>query len=154
MTLPRPPACWPFVVTRVLHRAGWYPGRDVAPQVEAWRRLLTVEGGFAWFPAAEVALREFGGLKLRQLAEAGNVIFRAVDLDPAVHVLEENWFGECEAEVGERLFPLGTLDQSEMYLAVGESGAVYALTSGIYLCIGDSMAWALRYLVLGRKPTP
>jgi hypothetical protein len=133
--------------------AGWRPGRSEVARVEAWRQRLDTPEGFTMFPAARDALAEFGGLKVDMTGPGIDFARGSFDLDPTLALCEEELFRDYEKEPKSRLYPLGEAYGGPMYLAISESGSVFAidLIANEMRRIGRSMVEAMEGIVLGRR---
>ncbi|MEN3310646.1 MAG: hypothetical protein V7603_6848 [Micromonosporaceae bacterium] len=157
------PDRFPPEVDAALLRMGWYPGRDVAAQVDEWlARALPRDYDNAFerdgyppyrpTPAAMAVLREFGGL-----AAAGGLTgvsmattnFRIFPLDGkgdlTGFVFDVQLLGE---RIGKRVFQVGEAERGMAALAVDEDGRVYLVGPVVYHA-GRTIDEALTNMLLG-----
>jgi hypothetical protein len=108
--------------------------------------------GFRWFPQAEAAVAEFGGLTMERLEDRGlECAPSSFDTNPMLASGEDEYIAAYEDRSGEPLFPLGEVEHGYAYLVVGESGRVYMIFDRL-LILGESMREAIDGLVVGRLP--
>ena len=128
-----------------LRIAGWQPGRQV--DLVHWRAAIP---GFSWHAAAEVFLREFGGLRV-DLEGPGIARAReSFEFDPELAVGEEERFSELSKLFGRNLFPLGALGNGDFFLAMAAAGGIDLL--GAWVFRGGVGDLALENLVAGVAP--
>ncbi|HET6948786.1 MAG TPA: SUKH-3 domain-containing protein [Acidimicrobiales bacterium] len=138
-------------VSEALEAAGWSPGRRLPDeQIRAWSDGLP---GFAMFPAAEAALREFGGLAVDQHGPGIDRAREPFELDPLLAWGEEDRFELFADEYGVTLFPLGEAAGSHYFLAVDPGGRTFLVMDDIQL-IAESFDDALESLILGKGRLP
>jgi hypothetical protein len=145
-------ARFPADVLAELRRAGWQPGRDVAPAVTGWIdsvvRALPLEEGESLepFPAARAALDEFGGLRV-----APRHVYPFA-FQPTGHFPDLELFLGLGGMIGRRVFPIGVHADGETdpaELTIDEDGRVFVCdTSGCYFA-GQTLDEALTRLVRG-----
>ncbi|NBD08506.1 SUKH-3 domain-containing protein [Corallococcus silvisoli] len=131
--------------------AGWVEGRDVGDQVALWREMLEAQGGFKIFPAAERALRQFGGIVVRQDGVGLTCHRQSFVVDPMVAVRSRKLFGRYEVFLGVGLYPLGRVFDGEAYLAIAEDERVFAVGEGAWY-FGLGVVEAMDALLVGRMP--
>ena len=134
-----------------LSAAGWTPGRDVREQVAVWKDALSSQGGFEIFPAAERALREFGGLKVQQEGPGVTCYRTPFAIDPTLG-------GKCKKLLihygdflGAELYPIGAKFGEDTLLVVASDSRVFAIGEGVWL-VGLGIVDALDALLVGRMP--
>ncbi|MET9440132.1 SUKH-3 domain-containing protein [Streptomyces sp. NPDC006610] len=115
---------WSAETERVLRAAGWYPGRAVP--VDTWESVLHLHGEFGIHEAARAFLAEFGYVGIPYREPFSLMPSHEFRLDPLMAL----WDAEILDDLGERagtgLYPVGMRDRCNEYLAMAESGAVYA----------------------------
>lgn len=132
-----------------LNDAGWFPGRTVTPQVERWKAALA-SGGLRIFPAAEEALREFGGLRAgawRAGEESAQMPFH---LDPLLAQPDRNLFAAPSHLVSRPLYPLGEVADGHAFLAITDDGRVFMFMEDLWL-VGSTIHEALEALLEGKE---
>lgn len=142
-------ARFPADVHRVLHGAGWFPGRDISAAVEQWEtQHAEVLAGLPFFPVVRAALREFGGLVLPQ--EGGFTSY----LHPTgggVGVEAAEGFAE---EYGNAVFPLGNNQDGPAEIVMDEQGRVFFLHWAEDFFLGAGIDAALVALIRGNDDWP
>jgi hypothetical protein len=136
----------------VLEKAGWFPGRDIAKQLEQWKRKLE-KSGFPMSAAAEKVLREFGGLNIRQEGPGLEMARQSFELDPSVAEHEKECFAAHSRFAGTSLSPLGEHEDGHGYLAIGDDGRVFlmGLVSDDLWLEGNTIEEALEALIQGKR---
>ncbi len=149
---------FPEDVRAVLERAGWFPGRSIAAEIDRWAAEVTAHTSPAGnrhelFSAARAVLDEFGGLRIVQEGH-GDALGRF----PFAFYPAHNWlpdpdlYVEFGAQLGRRVFPLGVHDDGPSELAVDEDGRVFLLHWSDDLLEGDTIDAALTTLIRGAEP--
>jgi SUKH-3 immunity protein of toxin-antitoxin system len=138
-------------VRDVLERAGWFPGRNIKGEVTSWNRELKSSDGFQMFPAAEVALTEFGGLAVNQSASGISCAREPFTLIPILAVGEGDRFRHFSTYLNKDLYPLGEASGGHGFMAMAHTGEVYLLALEILL-LGRDIDEALEHLILGVQP--
>ena len=134
-------------VAEVLLAAGWADSWDKASAVLDWTRKL--ELGFAIFPAAQQALRRFGGLRVEQRGPGEMCARETFVIDPLLALYEDDRFQAYASPLGTELYPLGEAAAGHVFLAISTDGRVFALMDEIWL-IGNTIEAAIESLVRGR----
>jgi hypothetical protein len=140
---------WDPSIHQILADAGWRAERADDLVLETWKARLT-SPYFVMFPAAERALREFGGLRVIQRGPGMNMPRDTFDLDPALAFGEEERFERFGNVIGQQLFPLGEGGAGHYFLGIAEDGRVFAIAETIDL-VGGSIEEAIENLVTGRR---
>lgn len=144
---------FPDDVHDVLTAAGWRPGRDVSTWVEQW--LASVYAGdpearerLPLFPAARVALTEFGGLRFTQLKRLGYAGggFR-VELWPNGGRVIPHHYTEFGADIGVPVFPFAWFEDGSSDLVIDATGRVFLLHQAGEFLVGDNLDDAITALV-------
>lgn len=136
-------------VRRVLNAAGWTEQRNVAREIDAWS--LKLSPGFRLFPAAEMTLRRYGGIHIKQAGPGEETARESFELNPLLAIGEEDRFDEYACRLGKPLYPLGEAGNGHVFLAIASDGRVFALMEDLWL-LGENMEAALETLILGRSP--
>jgi hypothetical protein len=144
-------ADWSEEAEKLLARSGWYRGRRVDERVEAWRRQLAEGDNFQMFPAAEVALREFGGICVRSEGPGIECARGSVDLDPELARGERQRFERFKGVIGQDTFPLGEAYDGHAFLVIDRLGRVLLIGEGVHL-LGENIRKALDAVLTGRQP--
>ena len=142
---------WSTRTEAVLRSAGWYPNRYDAEYVELCEESLTVKGSFVISQAARRALGEFGRLKFDERGPGIDFAREPFVIDALLADGEEDRFQRNGDAIGVALFPLGEDANGTGFLAIDDSGRVFAVGDGPLLLIGNDIREALDNLVLGRK---
>lgn len=129
-------------VARLLRQAGWYEGRRI--DLSPWESLEKP------FPAAREVLCEFGGLVIGETGRGVDFARSDVDLRFRLPSPNSSGHGDLEREIGQRLYWLGMVHDSNAELVVDESGRVYALLDELD-CVAPTFAAALEVLLLGKR---
>lgn len=139
-------------VRETLERAGWYPGRQVEAQVEAWSKQ-SAQHGLVMFKAARDALLEFGGTQVdvQGSSEGINVAKLSFLINPESLLDDAYLMEQTSLEIGHKMYPIGELEGGYPYLAIDDRGWVFILHEKNYL-VAKSMAEALGCLLLGLRP--
>ncbi|MFC9946182.1 SUKH-3 domain-containing protein [Streptomyces pratensis] len=142
----------------VLASAGWYQGRDVESEAlsAVFRAVALVEpapGTSPWvlFPAAELALRAFHGLRSRPVGPGHEVAPTGWVIDPVVVRHAGHPLSRLTESTGSRLFPLGRTD-ADAILAVDEEGRLFSIDHGGQWQLGGTVREGLTALAEGRAP--
>lgn len=144
------PPEWSAETEDLLRKSGWFEGRDVSLDVEAWHRILGVNDGFVLTESAARALREFGGLRVDAAGAGVDRARASFELTPTLAWGESDRFATSEAILGESLYPLGEMEHGHAFLAITRSGRVFAIGERTY-SIGSSIHRALESLVRGKR---
>lgn len=136
-------------VRKVLQAAGWAEQQNLATEVGTWSSQLSP--GFQLFPAAETALKRYGGIHVRQNGAGVETARESFELNPLLVIGEEDRFEQHASRLGQSLYPLGEAGNGHVFLAIDPSGRVFALMEDLWL-LGETMEAALETLVLGRLP--
>ncbi|TXS51996.1 hypothetical protein EAO75_09285 [Streptomyces sp. uw30] len=138
---------WPAEVREVLDASGWTSGRKV--NTSRWRAIFE-ETGLVMHDAAEVFLREFGGLTVNISGPGISCSRTPFELVPELCWGEEDRFSEWSESIGRRLFPLGELDHGRFFLAIDEGSEIYLVET--WVAGFGRMPHALEHLILGVAP--
>jgi hypothetical protein len=138
---------FPSDVVQTLQAAGWARGRGI-PVEELLRRGTTEKANIRPFPAAETALREFGGLRVRHDPPSPDTPAGTFTLDPGLVP------SKVIQRTHKRLFPLGMVDEPVLgertFLVMGETtGHVYGLRDDDDILLGCTFEEAITKLVRG-----
>lgn len=133
---------FPPEVARVLLDAGWFPGRDIGAEIDAWAAARL--GGPAIFPAARAVLAEFGGLTIGDRAGWGFTSY----LYPARSGVVLGRSPGLTEEYGIAAFPLG-VNEDDGEIAMDEQGRVYFLHWADWFHLGATIEEALVSLIRG-----
>lgn len=135
-------------LTRELRAAGWRPGRRIAPAVmDRWSEAIKADG-FSVFGRGLDVLGEYGGLRVGKTGPGLQKGRMGVELDPLLVSGEADRFKEFERLIGEKLFPLGEVENGHALLALSDRGALYMLMDEIWLA-GETFGEGLSAIVLG-----
>lgn len=138
---------WSEVTDRVLHRAGWYPGRSTP--TAAWESTLREEGGFEPHEAARRFLAEFGGLSV--VRESDHMKgWREFQLDPVLAKWDHEILEDLSEQAGTYLYPIGMADHRNFYLGMAPNGAVHVGMDYVNL-LADTADEALEKLIRGTQ---
>lgn len=135
-------------VAEVLSAAGWYEGRNIVDLVNKWAKTLDRPGGFQIFPAAEIALREFGGLRINPSGPGLDHGPSPLIIDASLAVAEEELFQSWSETLHTKLYPLGEAGPVAEFLAIDEHGRVLLLSFDALL-VGQTIEEALDHLIRG-----
>jgi hypothetical protein len=142
---------FPEEVTEILERAGWFSGRRVDDDTfENWRRTLLTSDDIEMSSAAEVVLREFGGLAIESTKRGVDVARMSLELDPLQAEGGAQELRRLAVVAGVPVFPLGTFADGDGLFLIDESGKVY-LDFDMTVPVADSFDEALVRLLLGIK---
>jgi len=144
-------ADWSEETERLLIDAGWYPGRRQDERVATWRRDLAETDAFQMFPAAEVALKEFGGINVRGDGPGIECARGSVELDPELAQGERERFERFRDIVGQDIFPLGEAHDGHAFLAIDRIGRVLLIGDEVQF-VGSNIQSALDAILTGRLP--
>lgn len=136
-------------VRRILNAAGWNEQRNSSSETEAWSSELSP--GFRLFPAAEMALKQYGGIHVKQSGPGRKTARQSFELNPLLAIGEQDRFAEHALRIGEPLYPLGEAGDGHVFLAIAADGRVFALMEDLWF-IGESMDVAIERLILGESP--
>ncbi|MFG2142159.1 SUKH-3 domain-containing protein [Streptomyces sp. NPDC048650] len=87
--------------------------------------------GLAMHDAAEVFLRELGGLAVNVGGSGISCACTSFELDPELAWGEDDRLLEWGEFIGRRLFPLGELDHGRFFLAIDEGNEVYLVETWV-----------------------
>ncbi|WAS94882.1 SUKH-3 domain-containing protein [Nannocystis punicea] len=141
---------WSKETEAVLRAAGWREGRDVGEKISTWESLLKESDNFELFTAARRALREFGDLSVRRTGPGRDRARSSFHLDPSLAAGEGDRFEGYEQTLGERLFPLGEVDDGHAYLVISESGKTYLLMDFL-IDLAPTFGEAMEALIEGKR---
>ncbi|MER5962685.1 SUKH-3 domain-containing protein [Streptomyces sp. NPDC002057] len=132
--------------------AGWHAGRDAGDAALPAILMTVTVGGGSVFPAAEGALREFHGLRIRAAPHGGReVAATGCVVDPREARFASPQLDRLGGELGLRLFPFGRTD-ADAALAVDEEGRLLALGTGGAWFLGATVREGLAVLTEGVAP--
>lgn len=134
-----------------LSAAGWTPGRDVREQVAVWKEVLSSQGGFEIFPAAERVLREFGGLDIQEKGPGVTCYRQPFTIDPTLGVKCKRLLIRYGDFLGAELYPIGAELGEDILLVIASDNRVFAIGEGVWL-VGLGIVDALDALLVGRMP--
>ncbi len=120
-----------------LKAAGWRPGRNVGHWVDGWSKALAKQRHLELFDAAREALLEFGGLKFREGFWFNAYLW--LDVNPVKPPFSTEELLDYSGCIHERLFPLGSMQNGNSDLYIGESGKVYEIWDIEIWCVGESL---------------
>ncbi|WP_434422036.1 SUKH-3 domain-containing protein [Nannocystis pusilla] len=141
---------WSKETEAALRAAGWREGRDIGEKITSWENLLQESDKFEMFTEARRALREFGELSVHQTGPGEECARSSFHLDPSLASGESDRFEEYERTLGEKLFPLGEVDNGHAYLAMGESGKTYLLMDFL-IYLAPTFEEAMAALLEGKR---
>jgi hypothetical protein len=138
----------PVELENVLRAAGWRPGRRVS--TSEWIGTLRLHG-FSIVPEAEVALQEFGGLRVEPVRTPSDTHAPGVVIfDPLIEA-ELDRVADWQEQLGTRLTPIGQFS-GQSCLLLAEDGSVYILWDQFLWKVGSSLLDALaNTLLFGRR---
>ena len=144
-------------VDAVLRASGWVEGRRVPEASAEAIRIVCAQPGadgsrHVPFPAAEVALAEFGGIFVRQDEPGVELRRRPFALDPTMAAATAATLADLGRLLGVRLFPLGVEGDGDAVLAIDEQGRVFAIDHAGEWFLGPSVEAALETLIIGTSP--
>ena len=131
---------------RALMNAGWSDGRNMAEQVDEWSRQLAP--GFLMFPVARSALSRFGTVQVQQTGPGEECARESFEFDPMLALGEDDRFRQFEERLSTRLYPLGEAGGGHVFLAISETGHVFALMDELWL-VAPTIEGAIEALVRG-----
>ncbi|THC56860.1 SUKH-3 domain-containing protein [Streptomyces cellulosae] len=134
---------------RVLRAAGWSPGRKVA--TDTWESILLHTDEFELHDAARRFLAEFGALGVPHRDPADSMPWMEFSLDPLAAMWDAEIIDDLAEQAGAELYPIGTRDRGNQYLAMAEDGAVYAGMDQVHL-LAPTPDEALRRLTSRIRP--
>ncbi|GAA3496225.1 hypothetical protein GCM10019016_033260 [Streptomyces prasinosporus] len=140
---------WPEETDRVLRAGGWFPGRAVA--TDTWESILLHTGEFEPHDAARRFLAEFGALAVPHRDPADSMPWVEFSLDPLAAMWDAEIIDDLAEQAGAELYPIGTRDRGNQYLAMAEDGAVYAGMDHVHL-LAPTPDEALRRLTARVRP--
>ena len=113
---------FPTEVEAVLRASGWAEGRQVPETSAEAIRIVCAEPGadgsrHESFPAAEIALAEFGGLFVRQDEPGVELRRRPFALDPTMAAATAATLADLGRLLAVRMFPLGVEGDGDAVLA-------------------------------------
>jgi hypothetical protein len=127
-----------------LTKAGWFPGRQVANELEL---PSDVE-----YPADVFALlSEYGRLKVRSEGAGINTAKNSIDFDPTWAEQESSEDGRLyyySNLINNTLYPLGYLPQEALFLCIDRDSKVYMAGDNLHW-IGDSFVQGVSNILLG-----
>ncbi|MEW1602941.1 SUKH-3 domain-containing protein [Streptomyces sp. NPDC093808] len=126
-----PARAWSPQTDAVLRRAGWRPGRFV--RTGTWEAVVPERGGCAVHDAARRFLAEFGALAVPHRDPADAMPWLEFSLDPLAAMWDAEIIDDLAEQAGAELYPIGTRDRGNQYLAMAEDGAVYAGMDSVHL---------------------
>lgn len=132
----------------VLFNAGWQPGADFRHIVAHWKDALSQSDGWAMFPAAEQALREFGPLRVQQYAPGVTCAREPFEFDPLLNIYDKERFDAYAEDAQTALYSLGECAGRRGQLAIGANGQVFSILDDLAL-EGENIYDALNNLVEG-----
>lgn len=135
---------------RVLRAAGWYPGRSLP--TDTWESLLTQTAAFRMHDAARRFLAEFGALAVPYRRPWESTPCIEFSLDPLSAFWDAEIIEDLAEQAGVALFPIGTRDRGNQYLAMAEDGAVYAGMDSVWL-LAPTPDEAMQRLTTRIRPT-
>jgi hypothetical protein len=141
---------WSKETEAELRAAGWREGRDVGEKLSTWESLLQESDKFELFAEARRALREFGELSVCRTGPGREGARSSFHLDPSLTAGEADRFEEYEQTLGEKLFPLGEVDEGHAYLVMSESGKTYLLMDFL-IYLAPTFEEAMEALIEGRR---
>lgn len=150
---------FPPEIARVLLDAGWFPGRDISGDVDAWaRNHAGADTGWTFFPAARAALREFGGLDLPQYGPAQNLGggFRSCTYPYPYPAGGETPRDSAEGFTdvfGVEVFQIGDNEDGPAAIVMDEQGRVFLVHWADSFYLGAGIDQALVALIRGESGT-
>lgn len=136
---------FPPDLSESLADAGWFPGRDIGAEIDAWAAANAAHpGGPALFPAARSALAEFGGLIVGDRAGRGFTSY----LYPARSGVRLDRSPGLTEEYGIAVFPLG-VNEDDGEIVMDEQGRVFFLHWADRFYLGATIEQALVSLIRG-----
>ncbi|MFJ8186183.1 SUKH-3 domain-containing protein [Streptomyces sp. NPDC096105] len=133
----------------LLEAAGWCPGRSVP--TDTWEDVLRTTGEFEPHDAARRFLAEFGALAVPHRDPADSMPWVEFSLDPLAAMWDAEIIDDLAEQAGAELYPIGTRDRGNQYLAMAEDGAVYAGMDHVHL-LASTPDEALRRLTARVRP--
>jgi hypothetical protein len=148
---------FPTEVETVLRASGWTEGRQVPETSAEAIRIVCAQPGadgsrHVPFPAAEVALAEFGGIFVRQDEPGAELRRRPFALDPTMAAATAATLADLGRLLGTKLFPLGVEGDGDAVLAIDEQGRVFAIDHAGEWFLGPTLEAALATLITGLEP--
>lgn len=135
-------------VKKVLLNAGWFPGRDVSEQANAWISLARERCNISAFDSAKDVLCEYGGLKICSEARGKKIASITVLIDPteAFEDAEEiDYFAEL---LDTSLFPIGCGKPPLGSIFISRDGAILFFENELWKA-GDTFLCAIERLAYG-----
>ncbi len=142
---------FPPDVARLLLDAGWFPGRDVSAEVDAW--LIRDAGkleGLTLSPAARTFLVEFGGLTVPQFGPRGGLGGFASSYLPQPDAAPLGRSAAFQEWYDVAVFPVGWNDD-DAELAIDDRGRLFFLHWSDEFLVGDSPDAGLIALIRGHE---
>ncbi|MFE9772399.1 SUKH-3 domain-containing protein [Streptomyces sp. NPDC005931] len=141
--------CRPEETDRVLRAGGWFPGRSVA--TDTWESILLQTGEFELHEAARRFLAEFGALGVPHRDPWHSMPWREFSLDPLAAMWDAEIIDDLAEQADTELYPIGTCDRRNQYLAMAPDGAVYTGMDSVDL-LAPTPDEALRRLTTRIRP--
>ena len=139
---------FPDEVDRILRSCGWTG--ILKDQID-----LKLPPQFKIFPAAEKALKEFGGLYYKPDSIRGNEFGRAeFKITPGDFTRSTYLFEEEERGIGKKLYPIGEALNYPIDLLIADDGTPYSHSEYGIFQDGDTFDDTLISLILGMRPSP
>jgi hypothetical protein len=136
----------------LLVAAGWHEDYSATESLPTWLETLAAgPDGFECFPAAESALRRFGGLHIVPPRKRGVDCAPArLDLDPTLGAGERTQWKFYVDLIGSRLYPLGEVGGGYYFFAIDELGRTYMAGDELYFA-GATVEDGIEALSIGRQ---
>ncbi|MEK6238993.1 MAG: SUKH-3 domain-containing protein [Planctomycetales bacterium] len=132
----------------LLTTVGFHDFRLLGVNASQWIEQLTPE--YSCFPAADIALRSFGGLTVNVSGPGENVVRSDFELDPTDGIGAGDYYRDHEEIVGGKLYPLGCCSREVDSLVVDDSGRAYCFNdAGVFRFA--STEELIMGLILGRR---
>ncbi|MET9392705.1 SUKH-3 domain-containing protein [Streptomyces sp. NPDC006624] len=141
---------WPEETDRVLRAGGWFPGRSIP--TETWEGILQQAGASEVHDAARCFLSEFGAMGVSHRDPWDSMPWMEFSLDPLAAFWDAEIIDDLSEQAGVALYPIGTRDRGNQYLAMAEDGSVYAGMDSVWL-LAPTPDEALRRLTSRIRPT-
>ncbi|MER6527716.1 SUKH-3 domain-containing protein [Streptomyces sp. NPDC001508] len=134
---------WSARTDRVLRAGGWFPGRSIP--TATWETVLLETGEYEIHDAAQRFLAEFGYVGVPFPAPGETPPGPEFLLDPLAAMWDAEIIDDLAEQAGADLYPVGTMDRRNQYLAVAEDGSLYAGMDSVRL-LGHTTEEALAKL--------
>ena len=134
-----------------LIKAGWFVGRDLASEWEAWKAWWVCVAGLPNMTSAEKVLREFGQLSIGRVGPGYNCASYVMRTDPMLVQYDVDLVQQVASVVGLSVFPLGTAHGGHVYVLIAEDGRVFQAMEKLWL-VADSFEIAIRCAYEGIAP--